>query len=360
MDDILAVLDDADSRRATLFGVETSANVCALFAATYPERCERLILAHPYPRAVRSDAYPHGDTEEDWLMVIRTRRERWGDRDYLEDYAFSRTHHLEDLGPEELAGSGISGLDWRVWQLRLAMSPAAAADFARMAMETDITSILSSIRVPTLVIQREDTRGPAGFVSERIRDALTVELGHLYADDGADAIIRFVRGKAPPAVPDSVLATVLFTDIVGSTERSAELGDRAWRDLLARHQVDVRRELARYRGEEVDSAGDGFFCRFDGPARAIACARHIVEAANELGLQVRAGIHTGECELVGQKIAGIAVVTGARISSLAAPGEVLVSSTVRDLVAGSGIAFEDRGDHELKGVPGVWRIHLVI
>jgi class 3 adenylate cyclase len=162
-----------------------------------------------------------------------------------------------------------------------------------------------------------------------------------------------------PSVPDSVLATVLFTDLVGSTDRAAELGDREWRDVLERHHTHVRSELGRYRGTEVDSAGDGFFCRFDGPARAIACARRIVDGANELGIEVRAGIHTGECELIGDKIAGISVVTGARISSLAGPGEVLVSSTVKDLVAGSGFAFEDRGEHDLKGVPGQWRLYSV-
>lgn len=156
-----------------------------------------------------------------------------------------------------------------------------------------------------------------------------------------------------------MLATVLFTDLVGSTERAAALGDRAWRDLLSRHHADVRSELSRYRGVEVDSAGGGFFCRFDGPARAMACARAIVEGAKRLDLDIRAGVHTGECGLVGEKIAGIAVVTGARISSLAEPGQVLVSRTVRDLVAGSGFAFDDRGEHELKGVPGAWRLYAV-
>ena len=159
--------------------------------------------------------------------------------------------------------------------------------------------------------------------------------------------------------PDSVLATVLFTDLVASTERAAVLGDRGWREVLTVHHTDVRRELVRYRGAEVDSAGDGFFCRFDGPARAIACAQAILEGAQGRDLQVRVGIHTGECELLGDKIAGIAVVTGSRISSLAASGEVLVSSTVRDLVAGSGFAFEDRGEHDLKGVPGTWRLYAV-
>lgn len=182
----------------------------------------------------------------------------------------------------------------------------------------------------------------------------------MYSIAAADAILEFVRGETPPTIPDSVLATVLFTDLVGSTERGAALGDRAWRDLLTRHHADVRRELGRYRGLEVDSAGDGFFCRFDGPARAMACARAIIDGAKALDLDVRAGIHTGECELVDEKIAGIAVVTGARISSLAAPGEVLVSSTVKDLVAGSGFAFDDRSEHELKGVPGSWRLYAVV
>ena len=180
-----------------------------------------------------------------------------------------------------------------------------------------------------------------------------------FSQEAADAILDFLRGEAPVAVPDSVLATVLFTDLVGSTERAAALGDRAWRDVLTRHHADVRRELARFRGEEVDTAGDGFFCRFDGPARAMACARAIVDGAKAHDLDVRSGIHTGECELVGDKIAGIAVVTGSRISSLAAPGEVLVSSTVKDLVAGSGFSFDERGEHELKGVPGTWRLYAV-
>jgi class 3 adenylate cyclase len=257
-----------------------------------------------------------------------------------------------------------------VWQGRLALSPTAAADWLRLAMETDIVDILSSIRVPTLVLHDPDDSpsaygaGPAHFFAERIRESRTVALhtDHAwpFSQEAADAILEFLRGKAPSVVPDSVLATVLFTDLVGSTERAAALGDRAWRDVLSRHHADVRRELARFRGEEVDTAGDGFFCRFDGPARAMACAHAIVDRAKELELDVRSGIHTGECELVGGKIAGIAVVTGARISALAAPGEVLVSSTVKDLVAGSGFSFAERGEHELKGVPGTWRLHAVV
>ena len=174
-----------------------------------------------------------------------------------------------------------------------------------------------------------------------------------------EEIARFASGEAPPEVPDSVLATVLFTDIVGSTERAAELGDRSWRELLERHHLLVRRELARYRGEEKDTAGDGFFATFDGPARAIRCAAAVTEAVRGLGLEVRAGVHTGEIELVGEKIGGIAVHIGARVAARADPGEVLVSSTVKDLVAGSGIQFEDRGVAELKGIPGEWRLFAV-
>jgi class 3 adenylate cyclase len=200
-------------------------------------------------------------------------------------------------------------------------------------------------------------------VARRVPDARSAALPADTLIETFEDIARetraFVEGAKENEVPDSVLATVLFTDLVGSTERAAALGDRAWRDLLTRHHEDVRRELARFRGEEVDSAGDGFFCRFDGPARAIACARTIVTGARERDLDVRAGIHTGECQVVGEKLAGISVVTGARVSALAGPGEVLISQTVKDLVAGSGFDFSDRGEHELKGVPGSWRVYAV-
>ena len=354
MDDITAVLDAVGIERATVFGVAESANVCALFAATYPERCERLALWQPYARSVRSDDYPYGLLEADWIASVRDVRERWGERELLTEWA-------EFLDPAILEDRGR--LEHFVWMHRLSASPAAAADFRRMQLETDITDVLGSIRVPTLIFHRSHLRGPAEYVAARIPAAQVVELGGVsagpYSEDAIAALVDFVRGEVPRAVPESVLATVLFTDLVGSTARAADLGDRGWRDLLTRHHADVRRELARFRGAEVDTAGDGFFCRFDGPARAMACARAIVEGARHHDLEVRAGIHTGECELVGEKVAGIAVVTGSRISSLATPGEVLVSQTVKDLVAGSGFAFEERGEHELKGVPGAWRLYAV-
>jgi class 3 adenylate cyclase len=355
MDDLMAVLDHAGIGRATLMGISTSANVCALFAASYPDRVERLVLADPFPRGIPSEDYPWGFDEDGWLSWIREIREHWGERELMERFGHLMASSEIADDPEEL--------DLFVWRGRLAVSPTAAADWSRIAMETDIVDILTSIRVPTLVLHRSEGGttggvGPAHFVAERIRDARTMAVD-VFSDESADAILEFVSGVAHVAVPDSVLATVLFTDLVGSTERAAELGDRGWRDVLTQHHADVRSELGRYRGLEVDSAGDGFFCRFDGPARAMACARAIVDGATRLDLAVRAGIHTGECEVVGDKIAGIAVVTGARISSLAAPGEVLVSSTVKDLVAGSGFSFDDRGEHGLKGVPGTWRLYAV-
>jgi class 3 adenylate cyclase/pimeloyl-ACP methyl ester carboxylesterase len=352
MDDITAVLDAVGSERANLLGVSQSANTCALFAATYPERCERLVLYRALPRGLRSDSYPFGDTEEGWLSWIRTIRERWGENEFHKDFAVGVDPTLLEIP---------HALDWLTWQNRLSASPTSAADWARIGMETDITDVLGSIRIPVLNLYRQDEREIAEFVGGRIGGARTVPVRSLYSDEAAgDLVLEFVRGEAPAVIPESTLATILFTDLFGSTERAAALGDRAWGDVLAAHHRSVRIELRRHRGVEIDSAGDGFFCRFDGPARAIACARRIVEGARELELDVRAGVHTGECEVVGEKIAGIAVVTGARISSLAAPGEVLVSGTVKDLVAGSGFAFESRGEHELKGVPGEWRIYAVV
>jgi class 3 adenylate cyclase len=361
MDDISSVLDHIGAQRASLLGIATSANVCALFAASYPDRVERLILTHPFPRGIRSEGYPWGFDEEGWLVHLREVREGWGDRGFMNEYTRIMSPHLTE-DPDEL--------DLLILRCRLALSPTAALDWFRIAMETDIIDILSSIRVPTLVLHRPDDpdnqqggAGPAHLVTERIRGsqsrALHANLSSPFSNEAVDAILEFLRGEAAVAVPNSVLATVLFTDLVGSTERAATLGDRAWRDVLTRHHADVRRELARYRGVEVDTAGDGFFCRFDGPARAMACARAIVDGAKELDLEVRCGVHTGECEFVGDKIAGIAVVTGSRISALAAPGEVLVSSTVKDLVAGAGVSFDDRGEHNLKGVPGTWKLYAV-
>jgi class 3 adenylate cyclase len=253
----------------------------------------------------------------------------------------------------------------------MSASPGAALALTRMNGEIDVRSTLATIHVPTLIVHRTGDRSlpveGAHYLAERIEDATLVELpgaDHLPfvgdQDEILDEIQEFLTGVRGGFEVDRVLATVLFTDIVGSTEHAVELGDREWRELLDSHHVLVRRELARWRGNEVDTAGDGFLATFDGPARAIRCACAIRAEVRRLGIEIRAGLHTGECEIHGNGIAGIAVHIGARVSALAGPGEVLVSSTVRDLVAGSGIEFDERGEHELKGVPGPWRLYSVV
>jgi class 3 adenylate cyclase len=350
MDDILAVLDTLEIDRVSLLGNWLGANTCALLAASYPERCERLVLQHLAPRGTTTPDYPYGETEEWWLEWIRATREHHGERAFLEDWA-------RQVDPS--ATETPEALDWFVWGRRMAVSPSAAAEWSRVQMETDITDVLSTIRVPTLLMHRAENREMAVALAQLFRDAQTVEVRSVNSEEASTAVLDFVRGENLPSVPDSVLATVLFTDVVGSAERAAAVGDRRWREMLEEHHRVVRRDLNRFRGVEVDTAGDGFFCRFDGPGRAIACARTIIESTRGLDLDVRAGVHTGECEVIGEKIAGIAVNVGSRIADTALPGEVLVSSTVRDLVAGSTFAFEDRGEHELKGIPGRWSLYAV-
>jgi class 3 adenylate cyclase len=352
MDDIRAVLDAVGVERTVLVGAGGGGQPCAMFAATYPERTRALVLVNTPARAVRGEDYPFGLEPDAWRERLREVRQLWGEREYFEQQARGANPNADD-----------EFVDWFVTCQRFNASPGAAVNFYRVLGETDLRDVLASVSVPTLVLYGPAQRDEMLDVARRVPDARPVALP---ADtlietfgDIAREIRVFVEGAQPDRIPDSVLATVLFTDLVGSTERAVELGDRAWRDLLTRHHEDVRRELARFRGEEVDSAGDGFFCRFDGPARAMACARAIIRGARRLDLDVRAGIHTGECEVVGEKPAGISVVTGARVAALANRGEVLVSQTVKDLVAGSGFDFTDRGEHELKGVPGTWRIFAV-
>jgi class 3 adenylate cyclase len=351
MDDLRAVLDDLGIERASVLGLAEAAASCAVFAASHPDRVDRLVLYAPTVRGVRDD-----EERERELSRVRERRDSWGRRDVLERMA-------RGLNPQWAADPEY--LEWFVWHHRLTTSPSAYADFRRLQIELDITSVLPTIRVPTLVISKEAAREDAAEVAAGIGGAEHVVLpGRGYAfhenDFGVEAVEAFLEGLPQRRIPDTVLSTVLFTDLVGSTERAAALGDRSWRELLERHNALVRRELERFRGVELDTAGDGFFASFDGPARAIGCARALVERVRELGLDVRAGIHTGECERVGPKLAGLAVSVGARVSAAAGPGEVLVSGTVRDLVAGSGIRFEDRGTHELKGIPGEWRLYSVV
>jgi class 3 adenylate cyclase len=351
MDDIRAVLDAVGADRATLVGLREGGQTCALFAATYPERTEALVLVNTPARVVKADDYPWGVTEDEWHAELRRIRERWGAREYFEEQARS----LDPAADDEF-------IDWSVTCQRFCASPGAALTFFRVYGETDLREMLPTIRVPTLVLHAREARDQMLDLADRVKDAQALELaGEGFGSfEGLTREVEVFPSRASSdQLRDTVLATVLFTDIVGSTERAAALGDRAWRDLLQDHHVAIRRELSRFRGVEVDTAGDGFFATFDGPARAISCAREIVGTLGELDLPVRAGLHTGECELQGGKVTGIAVHIGARVASTATGGEVLVSSTVKDLVAGSGIEFEDRGEHELKGV-GAWRLYSVV
>lgn len=360
MDDVRAVLDAAGAGSAVLWSAHEGTRLAILFAATYPERARALVLYDPTARGLWAPDYPWAPTEEAWLRRLSEIRARWGDRDYLEGRA--REHH-------PVASQEETFVDWYVWYARRSASPGAAVAFHRMMMESDVRDVLPSVRAPTLILHRPRTRDEVVYVADRIPGAKRVEIpgvvdGFSWSDPECNAamlreIELFVSDLSPARVSDRVLATLLFSDIVGSTVHNASLGDTAWRELLERHHTVVRGLLARHSGEEIDNTGDGFFASFQGPGRAIACARALHEELGALGVEIRIGIHTGECERIDGKLGGIAVPTGARILSLAEPGEVLVSSTVRDLVAGSGVEFKDRGVHGLKGVPGEWRLYAV-
>jgi pimeloyl-ACP methyl ester carboxylesterase len=364
MDDARAVMDAVGSTRAAFFGSSEGAALSLLFAATHPERTAALVLRGAYPRMMWAPDYPWGLTEDEHRREIERDLGLFGPR----DQALEAVKLRMQLGDDANAERWVDYFRW-------SGSPGAVEALARMNKEIDVRHVLPAIRVPTLVLHgSKDTRVPvhvARYMAERIPGARLLEqadVGHLATGEAAKQITAEIKrfltelwesGGWEEAEPDRVLATVLFADIVGSSEKAASLGDRAWRELLERHHTLVRRQLVRFRGKEVDTAGDGFFASFDGPARAIRCACGIADSVRELGLEVRAGLHTGECELVEGKVAGIAVHTGARVASHAKPGEVLVSSTVKDLVAGSDLSFEARGIHELKGIPGDWRLFAV-
>jgi class 3 adenylate cyclase len=355
MDDLRAVLDAAGSEQAALLSHSEGGNLAVLYAATYPERTRALVTTGMFAARVRSPDYPWAPTPEERERTIEELEREWGTPSPLVDLVPSRASDHAFM--ERFAAYS-----------RRSASPGAAAALMRMNTHIDVRAVLPTITVPTLVIHHADDRDAkveeGRWIAAQIPGARFLELpgeDHLPwvgdQDRLLDEVEEFLTGTRPVHEPDRVLATVLFTDIVGSTQRAVELGDRRWRELLEAHEAAVRAELARYGGREVDTAGDGFLATFDGPARAIRAAGAIRDSVRGLGLEVRAGLHTGECELANGKVRGIAVHTGARVAALAVPGEVLVSSTVRDLVAGSGIAFEERGEHELKGVPGRWRLY---
>jgi len=358
MDDLRAVMDAAGSERAVLVGISEGSSLSILCAATYPDRCESLVLVGGFARLVRADDYPFGPTREASDAFAREVGANWGDN----------ADRLLKLWAPSVADDSAAKEDWNRWMV-MGASPAAAVAWLEMAAQIDVRSALHAITQPTLVIHREDDVimpiANGRYLAEHIPGARFAPLpgtDHLWWIDGndiLDEIEAFLTGTPARREPDRLLATVMFTDIVDSTRRAAEVGDARWRRLAERHDSIVRRELDRFRGREVKTLGDGFLATFDGPGRAIRCASAIRSGVEDLGLGLRAGLHTGECEVLGDDIGGLAVNIGARVGAKAEAGEVLVSQTVRDLVAGSGFAFADRGEHELKGVPGLWRLYAV-
>jgi class 3 adenylate cyclase/alpha-beta hydrolase superfamily lysophospholipase len=361
MDDVRAVLDDLGAERVVLWTAHEGSRLAILFAATYPERTRALVLYNPTVHGVRTDDYPWAKSEDEWLRELQEAEKGWGERAYLVD-------RLRRTSPT--AADDPAFQDWFVRYARRSASPGAAAAFLRMEMRSDVRDVLGSVSAPTLIGYGPRERDEALYVANAIPHAERIEIAGLgdvfsWANPAANDVLlaetkRFLDRLGAPVAPDRVLATVLFTDIVGSTEKASDFGDRRWHEVLSRHEALVRRELARCGGREVKTLGDGFMAAFEGPARAIQSAVAISRGVEQLGISVRQGLHTGECELAGHDVRGMAVNIAHRVSALADPSEVLVSSTVKDLVAGSGIAFEDRGGHELKGVPGEWRLFAVV
>jgi class 3 adenylate cyclase len=359
MEDIRAVMDAVGCERAALFGSSEGAATCAVFAATYPERTIALVMFSPFIVGTADDECPWAWSAEFWELLRVAMEETWGTP--------------EGSGVELVTPSLIGNVSAAAWYgryLRAAASPAVAAALLNVNTQIDIRPVLPTIRVPTLVLHRTDevwiNVNYGRYASTHIPGATLVELSgtdHYPWEQDADEVLgeieEFLTGDRSEPEYGRVLATVLFTDIVDSTGRASALGDAAWRDLLDAHDDMVRRQLDRFGGREVKTTGDGVLATFDGPARAIRCAQTIREGASRLGLDIRAGLHTGEIERRSSDVGGIAVHIGQRVSALAASGEVMVSSTVKDLVAGSRIEFEDRGEHDLKGVPGSWNLFAV-
>ncbi|MCC6174421.1 MAG: adenylate/guanylate cyclase domain-containing protein [Chloroflexi bacterium] len=359
MDDVRAVMDAVGSERAALFGASEGGAMSLLFAATYPARTSALVVYGAMARCVRAEDYPWGPSIETFDRVFAEMSEKWG-----------RTDNMVFTFAPSLAGDARHR-EWYRNMQRLGASPGTAIALLKMNTGIDVRHVLPTIRVPTLVLHATGdqmaTVEHGRYIAERIPDARFVELpgvDHGWYTGNFDRILgeveEFLTGTSHAVEPDRILATVLFTDIVGSTQRLAELGDERWCELLDEHFRMARRELVRFRGREIKTTGDGLLATFDGPARAIRCATTLQHQVRQLGIEIRAGLHTGEVELLDQDLGGIAVHLGARVMAEAGASEVLVSSTVKDLVAGSGIEFEDRGTHVLKGAPGGWRLFRVV
>ena len=359
MDDITAVMDAVGSKSAGLIGESEGGPLSMLFAAAHPERTTGLILMGAEVRERKDEEWPWGEsTEEDFEAYLPRLPELWG----------KPGRFMERLAPSQEDTPWLT--DWSARLQRNANTPSGAEAFFRMAFDIDVRDIVPTIRVPTLVMHSEGDRichvENGRYLAREIPDARYIEFpgaDHVpWFEPGpvVSEIREFLTGHRVAVTPDRVLATVLFTDIVGSTDRASQLGDSRWRELLETHNTILRTQLDRFRGVEVNTAGDGFLATFDGPARAIQCAHEIGEQMKALGLEITAGVHTGEIERLGDDVAGIAVHIGARIAGLAGPSEVLVSRTVKDLVAGSGIVFGDRGEHSLKGVPEKWQVYAAV
>jgi pimeloyl-ACP methyl ester carboxylesterase len=358
MDDLRAVLEAVGSERAAVFGLSEGGLLSVLFAATHPERVRALVLCATFARMTEAPDYPEGAKGRAALdAMTRIIGTAWGQGQTLPLIAPSAQHHEPTR-------------DYMARFERAAASPRAARAHLDWIYEVDVRPVARSLRVPTLVLHREGDRlihvASGRWLARNVPGARYVEQpgdDHMpWLGDAAgllDEIQHFLTGSRGAVETDRVLATVLFTDIVGSTGQAVRLGDRRWRELLDRHHTAVRSELTRFGGREINTAGDSFLAAFDGPARAIRCAVSIRDAVRPLDVEIRAGVHTGECERAGDDLAGIAVHIGARVLAQATPSEVLVSSTVKDLVAGSGLRFRDRGAHALKGVPGEWRLFAV-
>jgi class 3 adenylate cyclase len=354
MDDVRAVMDAAGSERAVVYGASESGALAALFGAAHAERTTAIVIHGSFPRSAWASDYPWGETPEQHTANVAQIERAWGTERFWAEWD-------PDLDPAVVA--------WLAKLSRRSMSPGAAAAYERLYIQIDVRDVLPAIHVPTLILHREqDEPGANRYFADHIPGAEYIALPgseHIPFLGDQDSVTReierFVRAvRDEEAMLDRVLASVLFTDIVGSTERAAALGDRAWSDLAEQHHASVRAMLARYRGQEIDTAGDGFFATFDGPARAVRCAQSIVSAVRPLGIEVRAGIHTGEVQSIAGKAGGMAVVIGARVGAMAGSSEVLATQTVRDLTVGSGLAFEDAGEHELKGVPDRWHLYRVV
>lgn len=358
IDDLGAVLDDVKSERAILLAFADGGPLCSLFAATYPARTRALILMNTAPRMAWAPDYPWGMTPEDFDDELANTETRWGSREYAVEI-------VRDMNPQRVDDDAL--VDWFAAHMRLSASPSAATALLRMYYDMDVREVLPAIHVPTLVLASDPSAEESEAMARQIPGALFTRIRSSAPVFIADPepflaeIRRFVSRVGEEELDlDRVLETVLFTDIVRSTELAVDLGDRAWHDLIQRHHAFVRGVIARWRGREMDTAGDGFFATFDGPARAIRCAQAVVSGVRSMGIEVRAGLHTGECDLTDNKVSGITVAIGSRIASLAGPSQILVSRTVRDLVAGSGLKFEDAGVRKLKGVPERWRLYKVV